>query len=216
MTGTQITITEESHRELIDVWYQDAKKQTMETIGPWLNGLMNQYNHDYGTVCHAIAAGMIGAMRAMNYHPQGGITGFQAQCIMWTVIPKAFTSTDGPMRLVQFEDLLYPQYEERFTTISEETFKWVQERARNLLNDTDSGHVNPDPAVRNHWKELAAGKVPFGLKIEGHQSKDHVDDASNELGQLLNHIHNDHGQYVAVKGWKKAAKDALSKLLTSK
>jgi hypothetical protein len=39
-----------------------------------------------------------------------------------------------------------------------------------------------------------------------------VDDASMELGLLLNRIHGDHGQYVAVHGWKKAAADALAKL----
>jgi hypothetical protein len=39
-----------------------------------------------------------------------------------------------------------------------------------------------------------------------------VDDASYELGRLLNHIHEDDGQYIQQHGWKKAAADALAKL----
>ena len=78
------TITEEM--KIHEEWYKQAKEQTLETLPAFLNHLINDYGHDYGTICHAIAAGAIGAAYALERSPQGGITGFQAGCIMWCFI----------------------------------------------------------------------------------------------------------------------------------
>lgn len=77
-------ITEEDKVHL--EWYKQASKQTLETLPSFLKNLMEGYNHDYGTVCHALAAGAVATAWAMNAHDNGGITGFQAGAVMWEFI----------------------------------------------------------------------------------------------------------------------------------
>lgn len=77
---TKIQITEELglHKE----WYEEAKKQTLNTLPAFVSNLVENYSHDYGTICHAITAAALGAANAVEESPEGGITGFQANCIM--------------------------------------------------------------------------------------------------------------------------------------
>lgn len=157
-----INITEESgvHKE----WLPEAKKQTLETLPVFLNKLMGDYEHDYGTIVHAIAAGMQATFSAMNNHSQGGITGFQAGCLMWEVLQNSF-HIEAPARLLDYKDMLYPQHESRFTQISQETWKQVQEMASENLKNTE----HAAPSVVAHWESIASGVVPFGLKLEAEQ-----------------------------------------------
>jgi hypothetical protein len=70
---------------------------------------------------------------------------------------------NGPVKLVKFEDMLYPQYNYHFNkTMSADTFKWLQEQAQsNLLNKS-----NACDEVIAHWQSIANGQVPFGYKIK--------------------------------------------------
>lgn len=123
---------------------------------------MNAYEHDYGTIIHAFAAGMIATCNALLKEPQGGITGFQHSAIGWEVARKMF-DLDGPAKLVKFDNMLYPQYDGMFDkTITPSTFKWLQEKAQeNLLNKTSAS-----PKVIQHWQAIASGHVPFGYTIK--------------------------------------------------
>lgn len=151
-------ITEESgeHKQ----WQSQAKEQTLKTLSDFINGLMNDYNHDYGTIIHAMAAGMEATFSAMNKDKQGGITGFQDGCLMWEVLRHSF-HIKAPCRLVDYKDLLYPQYEYKFKCISQETWQQIQEMATKNLDDKTFAAEK----VIEHWKSIANGKVPFGLGI---------------------------------------------------
>jgi hypothetical protein len=59
--------------------------------------------------------------------------------------------------------MLYPQYEEQFTSISKETFKWMQKRAREILENKDGSGFSP--RVRDHMEQIIMGHVPFGYKV---------------------------------------------------
>ena len=145
------------------VWYEEAKKQTPETIGAWLAKFTDgTYGYDYGTICHAMAAAAIGAAWAVERGPGGGITGFQAGAVMWQFVRYwDAMGTDGPMRLLKFEDVLYPQYEHGWNAMSADTWRWVQEEAAKLLAG-DRGAEG----VRAHWQSIVDGIVPFGLRVE--------------------------------------------------
>lgn len=71
----KIKITEADHLE--KEWMLDAKKQTLETLPEFINHLMNDYEHDYGTIVKATAAAMIATFEACEKSEQGGFTGFQ-------------------------------------------------------------------------------------------------------------------------------------------
>ena len=69
-------------------WYTESRHMTVENLPKFFQKLTEQYGHDYGTICHAMAAGALATMRAMDKTPQGGITGFQAGAIMWEFIKR--------------------------------------------------------------------------------------------------------------------------------
>lgn len=127
--------------------------------------MTEDYVHDYGTVCHAMAAIGLASMYAFNKSDgaRGGITGFQAGCVMWNVIRHMnYESNKCGLRLQNMDDLLYPQYEYKFTAISEETWDSVKREAQNCLLEREYAH----PAIVAHWKSIVDGNIPFGLRIE--------------------------------------------------
>lgn len=154
----QITEEEGLQKE----WYAEAREMTMEKLPAFLEKLTTQYGHDYGTICHAVASAAIAAAWAVERSPQGGITGFQAGCIMWEFIQHWMTEyKDTPARIIKYEDMLYPQYEDKFTSISKETWEFLQNKAREKLAESPDAHE----AVIHQWKMVANGQVPFGYKI---------------------------------------------------
>ena len=144
-------------------WYEQAKRQTLETLPFFLKELTTGYQHDYGTICHAMAAAAVAAASAIDASPEGGITGFQSGAVMWEFI-RSWSGKEGPLRLIEFEHMLYPQYEDRFVgrTISKGTWTYIQTKARELLAG-DLAHVHPDIIL--HWTNIVGGMAPFGYSV---------------------------------------------------
>lgn len=153
-------ITEE--QGLHKPWYDEAKAMTPDKLGEFIRKLTQNYEHDYGTICHACAAAAIAAAQAVNHSDQGGITGFQAGCIMWSFV-RHWMHIDGPMRLVKYEDMLYPQYADKFSEISKETWEFLQAEAKKHIAES-AEHAHP--AVISHWQSIVDGAIPFGLRLE--------------------------------------------------
>lgn len=145
-------------------WMERAKKMTLGDLPEFLRELTEEYNHDYGTICHAIAAAAVAAAWAVERTPQGGITGFQASAITWEMLRGWNGSMLGKTgtRILNYDDLLFPQYADKFTGLSDTTWKAVQEKAKSNLEEVDE---NTSPRVVEHWKSIANGSVPFGLHI---------------------------------------------------
>jgi len=147
-------------------WYEEASNITPEELPAFIDKLTIEYEHDYGTICHACAAAAVAAAWAVNNSKQGGITGFQAGAVMWEFIKNWKTEYDGkPLRLINYEKLLYPAYDDNFNTISQETWEWLKNEAkRNLENNDDPVH----PDVEQRWKDIAIHEqIPAGLKVKG-------------------------------------------------
>lgn len=98
----------------------------------------------------------------MNNDPHGGITGFQAGAVMWEFV-RNWMHEDGPMKLVKYDNMLYPQYEDNFDkVISKETFSYLQEKAKENLENRNGAASR----VIDHWQSIVDGNVPFGYKIK--------------------------------------------------
>ncbi len=157
-------------------WYEQARKvvyeradgQEGETLQEFMKRVVDGYHHGYGTVCHAIAACALAAAWAANRMEgaRGGITGFQSGAVMWEWIQHWQSWEGEPLKLVRYEDMLYPQYAHKFVNvISSETWKWLRERAAaRLAENPRSELVHPD--VRRHWESIVAGVVPFGYTVK--------------------------------------------------
>jgi hypothetical protein len=150
--------------KLRDEWTTEARAMTLEKLPAFIEKLTT-HKHDYGTICRAIAAAGVAAAYAVERSPSGGITGFQAGCVLWDLILGWDSSYEGkPIRLVNYEDMLYPQYADKFRSISGETWAHLQKRATELLAKNKDGIVAE--RVKAHWESVVAGEVPFGYRVE--------------------------------------------------
>lgn len=144
-------------------WFEQAGKvKTIEEFETFVNHILNDYEHDYGTACHAVAAcALAGAWLGCE---KEGLSGFQAGFVMWDFIKNWIKvgNTCG-MKLVDYDDMLYPQYDYKFDkTINQDTWHHLQEEAKRQLKEAKRVH----PAVKEHWKNIAMGIVPFGYQVK--------------------------------------------------
>jgi hypothetical protein len=152
-----------SHDEVMK-WMEVAKEQKFDTLQAFLKKIYDDIPLSYGNICHKIGIAAIATMYAFENSDQGGITGFQSGCILWDVVC-AWTSNYDPQKLIHFKDMLYPQYNQQFATISKETFTWLQTEAKKSIDNNNDGRgMHPD--VIKHQKNIIAGKVPFGYTLE--------------------------------------------------
>lgn len=162
MTLKAITEKDNLHLE----WYEQSRSKEMnsvEQLSSFITELLTEYAHDYGTICHAVVAAGLAAMNVVNEDKKsGGITGFQAQCIMWELINQWDTFGEGPKRMTCYSKLLYPQYEHEFQkTITPSTWKWIQDKAQKNIEESP----NAATSVMDHWKRILAGQIPFGYVV---------------------------------------------------
>lgn len=146
-----------------DQWNAEAKTiKTPEALAAFAQRLYGETQHDYSTCVYAISAV---ALAAAEFGADAlGITGFQAGAVMWEFIQHWTNPGDGgPMRLLTYHNMLFPQYEEKFDkTIPEDTATYLREQAaKNLLD------VQPytSRAVVEHWRKIADGWLPFGYRV---------------------------------------------------
>ncbi len=164
--GEIIKLDEESEK-FIDVlknWRSESKCiASTEELFKYVEHLMNDYEHDYGTVVRATACiAVASANMCCNVF---GLTGFQASCVMWDFLKGfMFESNKCGLKIIDFDDMLYPQHEFRFEkTISKETMNCLQKEAINRIESEQPAH----PEVVNHWKKIAKGIPPFGYEVKG-------------------------------------------------
>lgn len=145
-------------------WFEQARKQTVETLPKFIRHIMCDYKHDYGTVCHAVAACALAGMWAADNTEQGGITGFQSGFVMWDIVKQmCYTGNKCGLKITNYDDFLYPQYEEKFDRkISKRIWESLQKEAEYQLKERAKAH----PTVKQHWQSIVDGHVPFGFKVE--------------------------------------------------
>lgn len=167
MTKTPIT---EADKETLEQWVTDAKKVTKDTLPGFIDKVMNGYEHDYGTVCHAIAACAVATAWACNREEgaSGGITGFQAGAVGWQFLKGWGSPEVGETgtRLLNYDHVMYPQYDYTFKpTIPAATWELLQAKAKKKIEKL-SDEPGVHPAVFERWQTIAAGIVPAGFEVQ--------------------------------------------------
>lgn len=164
---TKQKITEEM--KVHSAWKAEAKEQTVETVEKFIRHLIENYEHDYGTIVHACFAAMLAGFSAMDKSAQGGITGFQAGCLMWECVEEfGMMDTDCGAAIVCVSDLLYPQYDYKRGRISASAWEKLQAKAAKQVAENSREHVHA--AVFERWESIARGEVPCGLVVETKES----------------------------------------------
>ena len=168
----ELKITATTEQEFKEQAYEIAKSvNTTDELAEFINFISNT-PLDYETVVYAQCAAMLAAQHVMNEGEQGGITGFQAGFIGWEMVKQFMSVGDCGLTLIDWENMLFPQYKERFEkTISREIFKGLQKKARKSLAEADKqertyGYSTIHPEVRKHMESIVNGVVPFGYVIK--------------------------------------------------
>ena len=135
--------------------------KSFEDLNAFLKDVEENYNTEYGVAPRAIAQASLAV--ALYLAREFGITGFQAGFVMWDFIRDwEFKNNKTGMKIVDWDDMLYPQYEYRFQkTISQSTWGVLQGEAMKRLEEVHNAH----PDVRSHWQSIADGVVPFGYTV---------------------------------------------------
>ena len=142
-------------------WEERARAvQTIEDFEALYRDLLEEVQHDYGTVIHATWALMLAAFFLVNHSPQGGFTGFQVSFLGWKGIDEFIRSTRLGARIIWMEDWLYPQMQARqqaYPTKSQAK-KLQEEAKKNLESGTPMA-----PEVIAWQQQIAKGDFPFPL-----------------------------------------------------
>ena len=83
---------------------------------------------------------------------------------MWEFIRNwNYKSNKTGLRIINYDNLLYPQYEDHFNkVITQNQWSKLQEQARLHLQDSP----NAAESVLKHWQSIVAGNIPFGFKLK--------------------------------------------------
>jgi hypothetical protein len=130
-----------------------------DEIQQYLASLLNR-EHNYNTIATAFVAGLSMCMKAMDKHKNGGITGFQASWIVNQFFMRE-QNVEGPAKFLKYSEMLYPQYEKKFTVLDKDVWEWLQSEAKKRLKRSPTAHDN----VINHWRSIVEGEVPFGFTV---------------------------------------------------
>jgi hypothetical protein len=103
---TKIAITDANVQKWMTQLYSEAKNQTFETLPEFERRLFQDYEYDYATICVALAAYSIAALRAAEQMVEGGITESQSDLITIEFLRNYGTAAPSGLRLRKND--LYP------------------------------------------------------------------------------------------------------------
>lgn len=131
--------------------YENPSPKTLKELQAILRALEKR-KHDYGTCVYAVSIASVATFNFMAH--KLGITGFQAGCADLDILKR--TRRMERFRIVNYNDLLYPQYRDKFDELKyeallEENREWLAVEARRLLKEPHGAD-----SVRAHWERLSA------------------------------------------------------------
>lgn len=136
--------------------------KTFDDLIEFLRYVKDNCNYDYGVAPRSMSQAALAT--AWFLSSEFGITGFQAGFVMWDFIRDwLYSSNECGLRIVNYDDMLYPQCADRFhKTISKGCWDSIQKAAKKNLEERHE-HVHPD--VKAHWQSIVDGTVPFGYQV---------------------------------------------------
>ncbi len=125
--------------------------ETIEQLTEYINSLVDR-PHDYGACVYAMS---LSAVAAFNFVASKlGVTGFQASCADLDILRRT-RGLDGPFKIVDASDWLYPQYSPMndLMDFKTECDPWLAEQAQKLLDEHANDGIAAESVVA-HWKTI--------------------------------------------------------------
>ena len=158
----------EDNKAIINEWYYLAETANMGDLHSIINHIMNDYNHDYGSYVHAVAACSVATAWACGKE----LTGFQASCVgLEFLMHWTYDYIKSGISIINWDNMLYPQYEDTFDKVIpkkiwENLQKEAQSRVADFYDHVDTNKYIVSKVIQ-HQKSIADGNPPFGYSIEG-------------------------------------------------
>ena len=142
--------------------YEEAEQCNLNIIEGFIRKLFQDYKWDNTSISHAISiAAIAGAYSGKAV--SNSSTGWYPSRKVTSLFVKNWDDRfkDAPFEIISYEDFLYPQLLHSYTELSVDTFNWIQNKAKENLEDLLYVHED----VLKHWESLADGKVPENFTI---------------------------------------------------
>lgn len=144
-----------------DEWYVQAREQKMDTLPTFLNHMLNDYSHDAKTIVHAVTAGSLATIAAMNSHPEGDLGPTQTSGLLGLFIRK-WARIEGPAKIMSWAGLLDPRNEPHVMVVPKDVVAFLSDMATKGLA---LGKFN-DAEHKEHLEKLAKGEMPWGFRAQ--------------------------------------------------
>lgn len=115
----------------------------------------------------ADAASALAVASACMFAKMFSMTAYQKSRVMWNIVD-ALTDAehDCGLKMVNYNHMLYPQYEDEFSGIlPRQVWEALRTKAAETLSAKGDGELCEE--VRSHLQSIADGKVPFGHSVRG-------------------------------------------------
>lgn len=109
-------------------------------------------------MARAAAAALCAVENALG-HGSGTMSGMAIWKFIRLVNPMLVGKVGA--RIINYEDMLYPQYREHFQSIPLDVWKTMQKEAAERLRDGKARTKE----VQEHWQRIVDGVVPFGFRV---------------------------------------------------
>lgn len=156
----KISVTEQD-TDIINKWYDDADHVTRDTLNSFISNIMDSYEFDYGSYCHAVSVCMLATANAVGTE----LSMFQAECTMFDFMKAwLFPNNKCGLRIVDYDTMLYPHYKDNFEkVISSRIWESIQKEAKRILDEDDYKYMSYSRLL--HLQSIADGIVPFGYSV---------------------------------------------------
>lgn len=163
-------LSETGDAELIAHWFDRAQRmRSAVELADFVSDLADRPDHSMESIVHAAAAAAVAAsavvLTSASAEKLGAYQSVTAHNLMaWRYIEEFGGFDEGPKAMVQFQQMLYPRFREKFEKrrIDRATMDWLTEKAKEIL---ESGRPLAS-SVRFHLEGLVAGVPPFGFEVE--------------------------------------------------
>lgn len=143
-------------------WYSDAKNLSEGDLVPFIRRLMTSYSHDLNTVCHAMVAIALAAIKVANDHEEGGISSGQAKIIAGEFVKRWMCiEDDGPLVIKLWNAALLVENKEKIVGVPGYVVEYLQKVAKHFLSG-DMSNVSDEQ--KRHLERVAEGNV-FDLPV---------------------------------------------------
>lgn len=138
------------------------KIQGVPDLAAYIKNVEENFGYGYGVAPRAIAQAALAT--AFYLCDRFGLTGFQAGFVMWDFIRGwMFKNNKCGLKIVNYDDMLYPQYEDKFEKIiSPDIWVNLQKEAAERLKTSAGANQH----VVAHLESIVRGEVPFGYVVK--------------------------------------------------